>query len=136
LEDVATGSAAGVVGAYALKHGLVRSGEAFVLRQEYFMGRPSGIILTPFGARDDIERVTVAGELAFVGKATLVKPRYPVEMEASSVANCDVGTLSLRYQFPRSPSSVILTSLSDWGNLRGFVTQNSCEAAAGCVRVW
>ena len=99
-----------------------------MLRQGHFMGRPSEIILTPFGARDDIERVTVAGEVAFMGKVILVKPRYPVEKEASSVANCDVGAQSLRYQFRRSPSSVIVTSLSDWGNLRGFVTQNSCDA--------
>lgn len=74
MEDVATGSAAGVVGAYALKHGLVRPGEAFVLKQGHFMGRPSEIVVTPFGARDDIERVTVAGEVAFVGKGEVIAP--------------------------------------------------------------
>lgn len=74
MEDVATGSAAGVVGAYALKHGLVRPGEAFVLKQGHFMGRPSEIIVTPFGAQDDIERVTVAGEVAFVGKGEVIAP--------------------------------------------------------------
>ncbi|CUH51171.1 PhzF family phenazine biosynthesis protein [Shimia marina] len=74
MEDVATGSAAGVVGAYALKHGLVKPGEAFVLKQGHFMGRPSEIIVTPFGAQDDIERVTVAGEVAFVGKGQVIAP--------------------------------------------------------------
>jgi len=74
VEDVATGSAAGVVGAYALKHGLTHSGESFALRQGHFMGRPSKIIVTPFGGPDDVERVTVAGEVAFVGRGEVIAP--------------------------------------------------------------
>jgi PhzF family phenazine biosynthesis protein len=74
MEDVATGSAAGVVGAYALKHGLTQPGESFTLRQGHFMGRPSEIMVTSFGARDDIERVTVAGAVAFVGNGKVIAP--------------------------------------------------------------
>lgn len=74
LEDVATGSAAGVVGAYALKHGLARPGEGFTLRQGHFIGRPSEIIVTPYGAPKGVERVTVAGEVAFVGQGQVLAP--------------------------------------------------------------
>jgi trans-2,3-dihydro-3-hydroxyanthranilate isomerase len=41
VEDVATGSAAGIVGAYFLHHGLSRPGELIELRQGHFLGRPS-----------------------------------------------------------------------------------------------
>lgn len=74
MEDVATGSAAGVVGAYALKHGLAQPGESFSLKQGHFMGRPSEIIVTAYGAPDDIERITVAGEVTFVGKGEVIAP--------------------------------------------------------------
>lgn len=74
MEDVATGSAAGVVGAYALKHGLAESGRSFPLKQGHFMGRPSEIIVTPFGTPDDIKRVTVAGEVAYVGRGEVIAP--------------------------------------------------------------
>jgi PhzF family phenazine biosynthesis protein len=74
MEDVATGSAAGVIGAYALKHGLAHPGESFALKQGHFMGRPSEIIVTPYGTPEDIERVTVAGEVAFVGQGEVIAP--------------------------------------------------------------
>lgn len=74
MEDIATGSAAGVVGAYALKHGLARAGESFTLQQGHFIGRPSEIIVTPYGTPEDIERVTVAGEVAFVGQGEVIAP--------------------------------------------------------------
>lgn len=74
MEDVATGSAAGVVGAYALKHGLAQPGASFTLKQGHFMGRPSEIVVTPFGAPNDVERVTVTGEVAFVGKGEVIAP--------------------------------------------------------------
>ena len=74
LEDVATGSAAGVVGAYALKHGLAHTGQPFTLKQGHFMGRPSEIRVTPYGAPQDVERVTVTGEVAFVGRGEVIAP--------------------------------------------------------------
>lgn len=74
MEDVATGSAAGVIGAYALKHGLVQPNRSFPLKQGHFMGRPSELLVTPFGSSDDVTHVTVAGEVSFVGSGELVAP--------------------------------------------------------------
>ncbi len=74
VEDIATGSAAGVVGAYALKHGLATSGQSFALKQGRFVGRPSDIHVTAYGAPDDVERVEVAGAVAFVGDGKVQAP--------------------------------------------------------------
>jgi len=74
LEDVATGSAAGVVGAYALKHGLAQSDQPFILKQGHFMARPSQIEVTPFGNPNMINRVEVAGAVATVGFGEMVAP--------------------------------------------------------------
>lgn len=74
MEDVATGSAAGVIGAYAMKHKLVEAGQTFTIRQGHFLGRPSEIQVTAFGTPSDISRVTVAGEVAFVGTGEVVAP--------------------------------------------------------------
>lgn len=38
IEDIATGSAAGTIGAYRLKYGLVRGGEEFVIQIAKFVG--------------------------------------------------------------------------------------------------
>ncbi|GAA2285392.1 PhzF family phenazine biosynthesis protein [Nonomuraea roseoviolacea subsp. roseoviolacea] len=66
MEDVATGSAAGCVGAYLLAHGRVTDGEEFALAQGRFVGRPSRILVTPRA-----DRVTVGGNVAVVGTGTL-----------------------------------------------------------------
>jgi len=71
LEDVATGSAAGTVGAYAVRHGLVDPGQEFILRQGRFAGRPSEMRVTCEGSRAHIERVLVGGDVAPVGSGTL-----------------------------------------------------------------
>lgn len=73
-EDIATGSAAGVVGAYALAHGLVPADQPFVLRQGHFIGRPSQLHVTPFGSRKDVTGLCVAGDVAFVGQGKVVAP--------------------------------------------------------------
>lgn len=39
MEDIATGSGAGTVGAYLTKHRRVAVGEEFILRQGRFLGR-------------------------------------------------------------------------------------------------
>jgi trans-2,3-dihydro-3-hydroxyanthranilate isomerase len=41
VEDIATGSAAGPVAGYLVKHGLARAGVEMLLRQGRFVGRPS-----------------------------------------------------------------------------------------------
>lgn len=74
VEDIATGSAAGVVGAYALRHGLVQSETPFILRQGHFIGRPSEIRIEAFGTFQDVTKVTVSGAVAFVGRGEIVAP--------------------------------------------------------------
>jgi trans-2,3-dihydro-3-hydroxyanthranilate isomerase len=74
IEDVATGSAAGTVGAYRLRHGLARGGEAFVLNQGRFTGRPSTLRVLPEGTCERVTRVRVGGDVALVGRGTLDVP--------------------------------------------------------------
>ena len=71
MEDIATGSGAGTAGAYLIRHGCVRPGDEFVLRQGRFLGRPSEIRVRGDGTRADIVRVLVGGEISFVGQGTL-----------------------------------------------------------------
>ena len=67
IEDVATGSAAGAIGAYRLRHGLARGGETFNLHQGRFTGRPSELRVLPEGCANRIDNVKVGGDVAFVG---------------------------------------------------------------------
>lgn len=71
LEDVATGSAAGTIGAYRLRHGLARGGESFLLHQGRFTGRPSTLRVQPEGTRETVETVKVGGDVALVGRGIL-----------------------------------------------------------------
>lgn len=66
LEDVATASAAGCVGAYLLRNGRVAAGRQISLAQGRFVGRPSRILVTPHQ-----DHVTVGGTVAMVGSGTL-----------------------------------------------------------------
>ncbi|CKI64141.1 PhzF family phenazine biosynthesis protein [Mycolicibacterium smegmatis] len=71
IEDVATGSAAGVIGAYRLRHGLVSGGESFVLRQGQYTGRPSTLRVLAEGSTDYVETVKVGGDVSFVGHGVI-----------------------------------------------------------------
>jgi trans-2,3-dihydro-3-hydroxyanthranilate isomerase len=71
LEDVATGSAAGTIGSYRLRHGLVRTGEIFALNQGRFTGRPSTLLVQSEGTPGQIDRVRVGGDVALVGHGEL-----------------------------------------------------------------
>lgn len=71
MEDVATGSAAGVVGAYCHKHGLVAGGAPFALSQGRFTGRPSKLTIHVESNEDAITRVFVGGRVAFVGHGAI-----------------------------------------------------------------
>jgi PhzF family phenazine biosynthesis protein len=71
LEDVATGSAAGCIGAYRLHNGHACPGQTFSLAQGRFAGRPSVLEVTPYGTPVDVEHVTVGGDVAFVGSGVL-----------------------------------------------------------------
>ena len=75
VEDIATGSAAGTIGAYRLRHGLARSGEMFILNQGRFTGRPSALRVRADGTARKIDNVNVGGEVTMVGRGTLeVRP--------------------------------------------------------------
>ncbi|QIQ01961.1 PhzF family phenazine biosynthesis protein [Streptomyces liangshanensis] len=78
LEDVATGSAAGCVGAYLARHGLVPPDAEFTLAQGRFAGRPSLMRVMPQGPQDALVNVRVGGEVAFVAAGRLDRLPPPV----------------------------------------------------------
>jgi len=67
-EDVATGSAAGPLCAYLVKHGVKKSGEVITLSQGKFTGRPSVIR----GMVDSTGPVFIEGEVTFFGKCEIL----------------------------------------------------------------
>jgi trans-2,3-dihydro-3-hydroxyanthranilate isomerase len=71
-EDIATGSAAGVVGAYLARSGWVPANATFVLHQGRFAGRPSRLRVTPEGGPGTVSRVLISGDVALVAKGTLM----------------------------------------------------------------
>ncbi len=71
LEDVATGSAAGTVGAYLIKHAHIQPDQEFILKQGRFTGRPSQIHVQVQGQAHEIEAVLVGGDVSMVGHGTL-----------------------------------------------------------------
>jgi len=72
LEDVATGSAAGTVGAYLAKHGHQALNKEFILRQGSYVGRPSEIRVRAIGLGGAVESVYVGGDVALVAACTLL----------------------------------------------------------------
>lgn len=71
MEDTATGSAAGVVGAYRLRQGLARAGEAFTLSQGRFTGRPSALRVVAEGQPKAVRTVRVGGAAVVVGRGAI-----------------------------------------------------------------
>jgi PhzF family phenazine biosynthesis protein len=70
-EDIATGSAAGTVGAYLARAGRVALNQPFALHQGRFTGRPSQIQVEPRGSAGDVARILVGGQVALVAEGTL-----------------------------------------------------------------
>ena len=71
IEDVATGSAAGVVGAYLVRHGRAAPDRTIELRQGRFVDRPSTISITVEGPADQPQRVRVGGGVHLVATGTI-----------------------------------------------------------------
>ena len=73
-EDPATGSAAGPLGSYLVRHGLVTGADAqrMLFRQGVAMGRASHIHVAIDGSRDAIAQVRVGGEAVLVGRGELL----------------------------------------------------------------
>jgi PhzF family phenazine biosynthesis protein len=70
-EDIATGSAAGVAGAYLARAGRVPLNQPFTLHQGRFAGRPSQLTVEPRGEAGEITRVLVGGHITLVADGTL-----------------------------------------------------------------
>ena len=77
-EDPATGSAAGPLGAYLLRHGHLQPDETGVARarveQGIEMGRPSLLSVAVAGTATDIQEVRVGGTAVLVAEGTLLLP--------------------------------------------------------------
>jgi trans-2,3-dihydro-3-hydroxyanthranilate isomerase len=72
LEDPATGSAAGPIGAYLERHHVIQGhkfGEPIYIEQGYEMNRPSQIIFESIGGFN-IERVLITGKVRLVAEGT------------------------------------------------------------------
>ncbi|KIC20109.1 PhzF family phenazine biosynthesis protein [Leisingera sp. ANG-Vp] len=67
IEDIATGSAAGVIGAYAHKHGLLNAANTLELKQGQYAGRPSRISVQVDSGPDGIRAVQVGGQVSILG---------------------------------------------------------------------
>ena len=66
IEDPATGSACGPLGAYLLRHGL-SDGKSIVVEQGYEMGRPSLLYVRVGGTREHVASVHVGGRAVITG---------------------------------------------------------------------
>ena len=71
VEDIATGSAAGPMGAYLVRYGLERPGSWRVIHQGRFTGRPSEILVCVKNAGTGSEAVLVAGNVHMVGSGAV-----------------------------------------------------------------
>jgi trans-2,3-dihydro-3-hydroxyanthranilate isomerase len=71
MEDIATGSAAGAIGAYRLRYCEAESDRSFVLNQGRFVGRVSELIVRPFGTANRVSSVQVGGAVSIVGSGVL-----------------------------------------------------------------
>lgn len=69
VEDVATGSAAGPVGAYLYKWNIYKDNESILINQGRFVGRPSRLIIFSDPNKGEIY---VAGDVKIVAKGELV----------------------------------------------------------------
>lgn len=71
LEDLATGSAAGCVAAYLMRHRRTGDAETVQLHQGRLAGRPCRIGITAFGDPACVDRVLVAGQVVRVATGRL-----------------------------------------------------------------
>jgi PhzF family phenazine biosynthesis protein len=71
VEDIATGSAAGPVGAYLINHGIKQPNEEIIVHQGRFLGRPSQIFVKITGTASNITSVEVSGEVCMLARGIL-----------------------------------------------------------------
>jgi trans-2,3-dihydro-3-hydroxyanthranilate isomerase len=73
VEDVATGSAAGPVGAFLVKNNLAIAGSEIILRQGDFLGRPSKIQVTVSNGGD----IFVQGDVCMIARGEILVNTLP-----------------------------------------------------------
>lgn len=66
VEDIATGSAAGPVGAYLVHHGVKQPNREIIVHQGKFVGRPSQIFVKVLGTSHIMTSIEVSGEVCMV----------------------------------------------------------------------
>lgn len=76
VEDVATGSAVGPVGAYLVKHNLAKLNETIIIHQGRFLGRPSELKVMISNTKDNITKVEVSGDSYIVGSGNILNDYY------------------------------------------------------------
>jgi PhzF family phenazine biosynthesis protein len=72
VEDAATGSAAGPVGAYLVRHGFALPGEEITLRQGRFLGRSSQMRVRVNAEGSEITTVYVTGDVRMVARGVFM----------------------------------------------------------------
>lgn len=71
VEDIATGSAAGPTGAFLVRYGKAPAGQAILLHQGRFVGRPSQLTVHVSGSAQVMTSVQVSGDVAMVASGTI-----------------------------------------------------------------
>jgi PhzF family phenazine biosynthesis protein len=71
LEDIATGSAAGAVGAFLVSAGLAEANTTIVLRQGRFLGRPSEMHIRVDSHTGETSNIDVSGPVAILAHGVL-----------------------------------------------------------------
>lgn len=66
VEDIATGSAAGPVGAYLVRHGIEQPNREIILHQGRFVGRPSQIFIKVARTANEMPSIEVSGEVCMI----------------------------------------------------------------------
>lgn len=70
VEDVATGSAAGPVSAYLVRHGIKEANKEIILHQGRFVQRSSQIFVKVSGTPDHMLSIEVSGDVCMIAKGT------------------------------------------------------------------
>ena len=72
VEDIATGSAAGPVGAYLVKNGFEKFDDEIILKQGNFLGRPSELKIRVSSISNEINDVYVEGDVCKIAVGELL----------------------------------------------------------------
>ncbi|MCF6133152.1 PhzF family phenazine biosynthesis protein [Flavobacterium wongokense] len=72
VEDIATGSAAGPVGAYLVSNKLAVTNTEIILKQGSFLGRPSELKIIVSGSENEIGAIYVTGDVYKMGTGELL----------------------------------------------------------------